>query len=141
MYVVIVGGGKVGSYVAKQLAEGGHRVAIVEQDEERCELLAEEMQHLGVKVVCGDGDEPYVLDGADVRAADAIVAATGHDEDNLVVTLLGRQEYKVPATIARINNPRNEWLFTEEFGVDMPVSSTKMIAELLDRCVLNPQPE
>ena len=72
--------------------------------------------------MCGDGDEPYVLEDADVAKADAIVAATGDDEDNLVVCLLGKYEYNVPLTIARINNPKNEWLFTEQFGVDVPVS-------------------
>lgn len=138
MFVVIVGGGKVGSHLAKLLVERNARVTLIEVDDERCTLLADEMDALGVRLVNGDGDEPYVLDDADVRSADAVVAATGHDEDNLVVTLLGKFEYKVPVTIARINNPRNEWLFTDEFGVDMPVSSTTMMAELLDRCVLNP---
>jgi trk system potassium uptake protein TrkA len=135
MFVVIVGGGKVGSHLAKLLAERGSRVALVEVSEDRCNLIDEEMKALGVTIVCGDGDEPYVLDEADTRSADAIVAATGHDEDNLVVTLLGKYEYKVPVTIARINNPRNEWLFTDEFGVDMPVSNTQMMADLLERCV------
>jgi len=84
-----------------------------------------------VTVVCGDGDEPYVLDEANARSADAIVAATGHDEDNLVVCLLGKLEYNAPLTIARINNPANAWLFTERFGVDVPVSNTAIMAEVL----------
>jgi trk system potassium uptake protein len=137
MYVVIVGGGKVGSYLAKLLAEKGSRVSLIEVNEDRCKILEEELKDLGITLICGDGDEPYVLDEADTRAANAIVAATGHDEDNLVVTLLGKNEYKVPVTIARINNPSNEWLFTDEFGVDMPVSNTSMMADLLDRCVMN----
>lgn len=135
MYIVIVGGGKVGSHLAKMVVERGDRAAVIEVSEERCAMLEEEMASLGVTLICGDGDEPYVLDEADVRSADAVVAATGHDEDNLVVTLLGKYEYKVPVTIARINNPRNEWLFTDEFGVDMPVSNTAMMADLLERCV------
>jgi trk system potassium uptake protein len=61
------------------------------------------------------------------------VAATGHDEDNLVVTLLGKSEYKLPLALARINNPKNEWLFTDEFGVDIPVSSTTMMVDVLER--------
>ena len=61
----------------------------------------------------------------------AVIAATGHDEDNLVVCLLGKYEYKVPLTLARINNPKNEWLFTERFGVDVPVSQTSMISKLV----------
>lgn len=138
MFVVIVGGGKVGSHLAKMLVERGSQVTVIEEDEDRCNLIAEEMERLGVRLINGDGDEPYVLDDADMRGADAVVAATGHDEDNLVVTLLGKYEYKVPVTIARINNPRNEWLFTDEFGVDMPVSNTAVMAELLDRAVLEP---
>jgi trk system potassium uptake protein TrkA len=139
MYVVIVGGGKVGSHLAKLLAEQGSRVSLIEISEERCSLLEDEMKALGVALICGDGDEPNVLDDADVRSASALVAATGHDEDNLVVTLLGKNEYKVPVTIARMNNPRNEWLFTDEFGVDMPVSNTATMADLLDRCVTKMQ--
>lgn len=135
MFVVIVGGGKVGSHLAKMLAESGNRVALIEVNEDRVELLAEEMEALGVTLIMGDGDEPGVLDEADVRSADAIIAATGHDEDNLVVTLLGKNEYHVPVTIGRINNPRNAWLFTDQFGVDVYVSNTTMIAELLDQCV------
>ena len=93
------------------------------------------MKAFGVTLIHGAGDEPSVLDEANVRSADAIVAATGHDEDNLVVTLLGKNEYKVPVTIARINNPRNEWLFTDEFGVNEPGSSTTMTVDLLKRCL------
>jgi trk system potassium uptake protein TrkA len=136
MYVVIVGGGKVGSYLAKMLSEQGSEVTLVEVSKERCALLQPEMKELGVKLICGDGDEPFVLEEADVRSASALVAATGHDEDNLVVTLLGKNEYKVPFTVARINNPRNEWLYTDEFGVDMPVSNTSMMADMLKRCAV-----
>ncbi len=135
MFTVIVGGGKVGSHLAIHLAKQGNRVALIEKDEQHCKLLSEEMSARGVNLICGDGDEPSVLDDAGVRSADAIVAATGHDEDNLVVTLLGKKEYNVPLTIARVNNPRNEWLFTDRFGVDMPVSSTEIIVNLLEQGV------
>jgi len=135
MLVVIVGAGKVGAHLARLVAETGRKVALVDADEERCRLLAEEMEAFGVTLIHGDGDEPSVLEKANVRSADAIVAATGHDEDNLVVTLLGKREYKVPITIGRINNPRNGWLFTDEFGVDMPVSSTTMMVDLLEQCL------
>ena len=136
MYVVIVGGGKVGSHLAKILTERGNTVALIEVLEERCKLIEDEMKEIGVTLICGDGDEPSVLDEADVRSAAALVAATGHDEDNLVVTLLGKNEYRVPVTVGRINNPRNEWLFTDEFGVDIPVSSTATMADLLEKCLI-----
>ncbi len=138
MYVVIVGGGKVGSWLARILGEEGHQVAVVEFRRDTCNKLTNEMalfQNENVRVICGDGDEPYVLEDVNVGKADAVVAATGDDEDNLVVCLLSKYEYHVPMTIARINNPKNEWLFTEEFGVDMSVSNTGMIAKLLEQKV------
>jgi trk system potassium uptake protein TrkA len=135
MYVVIVGGGKVGAHLAQVLAARDTEVVLIEENDERCALISAEMKQAGVKLICGDGDEPSVLDAAGIRGAHAVVAATGHDEDNLVVTLLGKHEYSVPITIARINNPRNEWLFTERFGVDMTVSNTSAMVELLERAV------
>lgn len=129
MFVLIVGGGKVGSHLAKTLAAEGHQVTIVEVDSDRCAVLEDLMD--GVRIICGDGDEPYVLDEADARNADALVAATGHDEDNLVVALLGKMEYDSPLTVGRINNPANAWLFTERFGVDVPVSNTAIMADVL----------
>lgn len=129
MYVVIVGGGKVGSYLARILKEANYEVTLVEQRREQCDKIAEETT--GVDIVCGDGCEPYILDEARLSKADAVVAATGHDEDNLVICLLGKYEYETPHTIARINNPKNEWLFTSKFGVDIAVSNTHMIAKIL----------
>ena len=129
MYVLIVGGGKVGSHLAKTLHAEGHQVTIIEVDQDRCAILEDLME--GVRIICGDGDEPYVLDEADAASADALVAATGHDEDNLVVALLGKMEYQSPLTVGRINNPSNAWLFTERFGVDVPVSNTAIMADVL----------
>jgi trk system potassium uptake protein len=134
MFVVIVGGGKVGSHLSKMLVSQGYEVTLIEIDPDKCYELSDTLD--GVNTICGDGDEPYVLDEANVRTANAVVAATGDDEDNLVVCLLGKIEYQVPVTIARINNPANEWLFNETFGVDMMVSNTQMMAELLNKCVL-----
>ncbi len=134
MNALIVGGGKVGSHLAKTLAHEGNDVVLVEEDPDRCELLVEALH--GVRVVCGDGDEPYILDEANIRNADAVVAATGGDEDNLVVCLLSKLEYSVPLTIARINNPANAWLFTGRFGVDVPVSNTAIMADVLKKVSL-----
>jgi trk system potassium uptake protein TrkA len=140
MFVVIVGGGKVGSHLAQTLGSEGNDVTLVEFRPEQCGRLEEELGGLqdNVRLICGDGDEPYILEDANINNADAVVAATGDDEDNLVVCLLGKYEYKVPLTIARINNPKNEWLFTDQFGVDVSVSNTAMIVKLLDEKVHNP---
>jgi len=131
MFTLIVGGGKVGSHLAKTLASEGQKVTLVEMNPERCEMLEELID--GVNIMCGDGDEPYVLDEANAGQADAIVAATGDDEDNLVVCLLGKMEYDAPLTIARINNPANAWLFTERFGVNVAVSNTEIMSEVLKK--------
>lgn len=135
MFVIVVGGGKVGSHLAKVLSEKGEQVTLIEVDEARCELIAPEMKAIGVRLICGDGDEPAVLEDAGIRGAGAVVAATGHDEDNLVVTLLGKNEYGVDCTIARVNNPRNEWLFGERFGVDQKVCNSQAMIELLGGCI------
>ncbi len=134
MNAVIVGGGKVGSHLAKTLAGRGAKVVVVEEDEARCDLISREMGEAGVRLVHGDGDEPSVLDAAGARGADVVIAATGHDEDNLVVSLLGKREYQVPMTLARVNNPRNAWLFTERFGVDKTVSSTAAMVGVIEEC-------
>lgn len=129
MYVVIVGGGKVGSYLARMLLESKYDVTLVEERKEQVAKIQEDQPDLNI--ILGDGCEPDVLDEARVLKADAVVAATGHDEDNIVVCMLAKHEYEVPSTIARINNPKNEWLFRESFGVDIALSNTHMIAKLL----------
>lgn len=132
MLVVVAGGGKVGSHLAHVLKEADHDVALVERRKEQCAKLADQ---LDVTIVCGDSCEPHVLDEAHMGKADAVVAVTGDDEDNLVISLLGKFEYEVPLTIARVNNPKNEWLFTRRFGVDIPVCNTQIIAKLLEETV------
>lgn len=129
MYVVIVGGGKVGSYLARMLKESGYEITLIEERKEQVAKILEDQPDLNV--VRGDGCEPFVLDEARILKADAVVAVTGHDEDNIVVCMLARHEYEVPHTIARINNPKNEWLFRESFGVDIALSNTHMIAKIL----------
>ncbi len=128
MFAVIVGGGKVGSYVARVLREENYDVTIIEQDPAACDRVRKETD---ASVRCGDGCEPNVLEDARIKEADVAIAVTGHDEDNLVVCLLAKREFNVPMVIGRINNPRNEWLFTKKWGVDVAVSSPHIIARLL----------
>lgn len=129
MFVLVVGGGKLGSNLASMLVEAGHRATVVEQDADRVDAL--EAREPGYSIVHGDGCEPVVLESAHVSQADVVAAVTGDDEDNLVICLLGRREYGAGMTVARVNDPRNEWLFDRRFGVDVPVSNTAMIAKLL----------
>jgi trk system potassium uptake protein TrkA len=129
MFVLVVGGGKLGSNLAQTVRAEGHELVVVELDRKRASQLAN--SGVDAEVVQGDGCEPAVLERAHVGRADVVVAVTGDDEDNLVVCLLAKREYGVKTTLARINDPRNEWLFDARFGVDVSVSNTRIMAQLL----------
>lgn len=129
MFVIVVGGGRVGRYLCELLKNDGHQVTLVEKNPQRCEELRHE---IGVNVVCGDGNDPEVLRQADIRRADALAAVTSDDEDNLVIGLLGRREFGVNRVVGRINNPRNEWLFNKRMGIDAAVHPARIIAQLLE---------
>src|SRR5450759_2807832 len=111
------------------LRESNYEVTLVEERTEQVAKIREDQPDLNM--ITGDGCEPDILDEARLLKADAVVAATGHDEDNIVVCMLAKHEYEVPHTIARINNPKNEWLFRASFGVDIALSNTHMIAKIL----------
>lgn len=129
MFVIIVGGGKTGEYLTRQLLDGGHVVRLIEQRSEVAERLQTEI--LNEAVISGDGSSPSVLDAAGIERADVLAAVTGDDEANLVVSSLARFEFNVPRIIARVNNPRNAWLFTQEMGVDVAVNQTDILANLI----------
>ena len=102
-------------------------MTLVEQRRELAEKLEDWAPD--TRVVYGDACEPRVLESADVRAADVVVAATGDDEDNLVTSLLAKQEFGVPRVLARVNHPKNEWLFDEQWGVDASVSPPHILGD------------
>ena len=129
MNILIVGGGKVGSHLASILQEHGHRITLVEIHEQVFARLQSDLER--VQVLLGDGCNPQVLRDAGIMQMQAVVAATGHDEDNLVVAKLAKDEYRVGRVIARVNHPRNEWLFTRRMGVDIAVSHASMVARLI----------
>jgi len=133
MRVVIAGAGAVGRYLASDLAGRGHQVTLIEQDPGTLETAAESAPN--VRLLLGDACEPWVLDKADLRTADVVVAATGDDEDNLVTSLLAKQEHGVPRVLARVNHPRNEWMFTEQWGVDQAVSVPHVLTGLVEEAV------
>ena len=126
MYVIVVGGGNVGYYLAKQLAHNRHEVLLLEKDRTRYRIIAEELGEIAMQ---GDGCEVALQAEAGFGRADAVVAVTGSDDDNLVVCQMSKMEHNVPRTIARVNDPRNEKLF-KKLGIDATVSSTKIIFNL-----------
>lgn len=129
MDVLIVGAGKSGIYLAEKLRVD-HRVTLVEQ---RPDVAARAASRLvGVKVVRGDGCEPSVLEKAGAAQADLVAALTGDDEDNLVVSFLAKSTHNVPLVFARTNHPKNEWLFTKTWGVDVAVSTAGIIYSLVE---------
>lgn len=129
MFVIIVGGGNIGSHLANLLLEGGHTIKVIE---ERSVLLEKLHQELPQEVViAGDGSSPLTLENAGIQIANVLAAVTGSDETNLVVTSLARFEFNVPRVIARVNNPKNAWLFTQEMGVDVALNQADILARLV----------
>jgi len=129
MFVLIVGGGKVGSHLASLLLEEGHTVRIIDS---RPDVLAKLHRELPAEVIHpGDGTEPSRLEQSGIRNAQVVAAVTGSDEANLVVTSLARFEFGVPRIIARVNNPRNAWLFTQEMGVDVALNQADLMAKMI----------
>jgi trk system potassium uptake protein len=123
VFVLVVGGGKVGYYLAKELLDSGHEVALMEKDQDRARQIADE---IGSIVIPHDGCEGKYLGEAGANRADAVAAVTGDDEDNLVICQMAKHHFDVPRTIARVNNPKNEALF-RHLGVDELISPTRMI--------------
>src|SRR3989304_3329930 len=123
MYIIVVGGGKVGYYLAKELVEEGHEVLVMEKDAVKAERIAEELGDIALR---GDGCEASIMEMAGFSRADMVIAVTGDDEDNLVVCQVAKVKFNVPRAVARINNPKNEEIF-KRLGIDTTVSATAAI--------------
>jgi trk system potassium uptake protein TrkA len=123
MYIIIVGGGKVGYYLAKQLVEDGNEVLVIEKEVAKCQEIADD---LGDIVLRGDGCEGVTLEAAGTGRADLFIAVTGDDEDNLVACQVAKNKFNVRRTVALINNPKNEVIF-RKLGIDTTVSSTALV--------------
>jgi len=128
MYVIIVGAGKVGYFLAKRLAAGKHTISIIEKDRSVCEEIAKQLEAL---VINGDGCDPHILEEAGIVRADVVAAVTGEDEDNLIICQLAKEKFNLGRTVARVNNPDNEHTFFE-LGIDVPIDSTKIIAKIIE---------
>jgi len=132
MKVAIAGAGNVGVYIALDLRDSGHDVLLVEQNPDLVELLR---PRLDVRLFVADACEPDSLRAAGFDEMDVVVAATGDDEDNLVISLLSKQEFAVPRVVARVNHPDNQWLFNESWGVDVSVSTPHLLTALVEEAV------
>lgn len=131
MRVAIAGAGKVGRAIARELLSNGHQVLLI--DKEPAKARADVVP--GADVLLGDTCEIAVLDEADLPSCQVMIAATGDDKVNLVVSLLAKTEYGVPRVVARVNHPKNEWMFDESWGVDVAVSTPRMLSALVEEAV------
>lgn len=130
MKVIIIGGGQVGGYIAGLLIENGSSAVVIENREKALEAL----RHNGLPQECilvGDGTDATLLEKAGVRSCNALVCATGSDETNLAAAMMAKFEYDVPKVIARVNNPRNAWLFNSGMGVDVKINQADLIGHMI----------
>ena len=133
MKIAIAGAGAVGTFMAEDLADNGHDVMLLEVDP----AIAKKVQRLlpKVRVLNADACEINSLTNLGIDNVDVMVAATGDDEDNLVVSLLAKQEFAVPRVVARVNNPKNHWLFNQTWGVDVAVSTPHQLTAMVEEAV------
>jgi trk system potassium uptake protein TrkA len=129
MYIILVGGGKVGYYLTKTLINEGYEVFLIEKNPIKCHTYSE---RFGSVIMQGDGAEAATLAAAGAARADVVIAVTGEDEDNLVICQMAKEKFHVGRTIARVNNPKNEELF-RRLGIDVTVSQTNVILSLIEQ--------
>ncbi|KAA1429920.1 potassium channel family protein [Mycolicibacter arupensis] len=131
MKVAIAGAGAVGRSIARELIDSEHQVTLIERNPEHVviEDIADADWHLG------DACELSLLEAVHLESFDVVIAATGDDKANVVLSLLAKTEFAVPRVVARVNDPRNEWLFTDAWGVDVAVSTPRMLASLVEEAV------
>ena len=131
MRVAIAGAGAVGRSIARELIDSGHEVCLIERNADHIDaesIPAAQWQH-------GDACELSLLEAVHLEEFDVVIAATGDDKANVVLSLLAKTEFAVPRVVARVNDPRNEWLFTDAWGVDVAVSTPRMLASLVEEAV------
>lgn len=132
MKIAVAGAGKVGRYVAADLSDRGHEVLLIEQDQAVIDRYRDEIYCTWIRA---DACEPHDLVDSGLEKCDVMIAATGDDEDNLVVSLLAKQEFGIGRVLARVNHPKNHWLFNEMWGVDIAVSPPHMLTSLVEEAV------
>lgn len=129
MKVIIIGGGQVGSYLASLLISNGHQIHIIENRESAFKKLEEKYPH--EILTYGSGTDPNLLEQSGISTAEVVAAVTGYDEVNLVISTLAKMEFGVPRVVARVNNPKNNWLFNSGMGVDVGVNQADLMAHFI----------
>ena len=129
MKAIIAGAGRFGGQAAQVLCAAGHRVTLIDLDSD---VLARLALDASIRLVEGDACEPAVLEEAGAHAVDLLVAATGEDEDNLVISLLAKRQFAVPRVAARVNAPDDAWLFDQRWGVDVAVPAAAPLISLIE---------
>lgn len=129
MKVIIVGGGKVGAYIAKLLSDNNCSVKVIENRANVLQKLKEELPE--DIIVYGSGTDPNILESCGIAETDVVAAVTGADEINLVASTIAKFEFDVPRVIARVNNPQNAWLFNSSMGVDVGLNQADLMAHLV----------
>jgi trk system potassium uptake protein TrkA len=129
VYVIVIGGGRVGYQLARHLLDRGEEVTLIEKDGRRADWLEGQ---LGSIVMTGDGDEMAFLETTGIERADVVMAVSGDDEDNLIALQLAKKRFKVPLTIARVNNPANVEIF-KTLGVDAAISATDVLLGAMEQ--------
>ena len=135
MRVIVAGGGSVGRFIAQELAAGGHDVTIIDKSADVVSQHRRNNEPEGATWLQADACEVSALADAGCRDADVVASVTGDDEDNLVISLLAKQEFGVPRVVGRVNSPKNEWMFNEMWGVDVAVSTPHLITALVQEAV------
>ena len=130
MSIMIVGGGSLGSFLASLMEEKKEKVVIIEREESKVEKLKKDLKNS--IIIHGNGCNPEVLRKAGILESEIVVASTGYDENNIIICQLAKFEFGVSKVVSRINNPKNEWLFTKDMGVDAAVSSARILAKLIE---------
>lgn len=131
MRVAIAGAGNVGRAIARELLDNGHQVLLIDRDPKALKLESVP----DAEWLLADACEVTSLDNAKLNTCQVLIAATGDDKVNLVASLLGKTEYGVPRVVARVNHPKNEWLFDASWGVDVAVSTPRIISALVEEAV------
>ena len=128
MHIIIVGGGKVGYFLAKKLHQDKHKVVLIEKDKEVCNEIAKDLK---VLVINGDGCDPKALEQAGITRAEVLAAVTGEDEDNFIICQVAKEKFNVSRTVGKINDPKNERTFSQ-LGVDVPINATSITAKIIE---------